>query len=142
MRPSSNSISNKNGNGKYDCHPKKNYHNFRRANFNAMLTEFHYQTFEQPIVRNNAEQGFEILKNRVNDARRRHIPRRRVTVNNPPGINNYVKQAIGNRQRAYEAKRIINSKETVAEYSEAKRQVKRIVKHEKRIRNSVLQKNL
>ena len=29
--------------------------------------------FTQPIVRNNAELGFEILKTRVNDARRRHI---------------------------------------------------------------------
>ena len=33
-----------------------------------MRTELDYQTFEQPIVRNDAELGFEILKNRVNDA--------------------------------------------------------------------------
>ena len=69
-----------------------------------MRPELDYQTFEQPIVRNNAELGFEILKNRVNDARRRHIPRRRATINNPSWINNDVKQAIGRRQRAYEAK--------------------------------------
>ena len=70
---------------------------------------------------------FEIFKNRVNDASRRHIPKRRATINNPSWINNDVKQAIGRRQRAYEAKRMINNEETVAEYTEAKRQVKRIV---------------
>ena len=32
-----------------------------------MRTELDYLTFEQPIVRNNAELGFAILKNRVND---------------------------------------------------------------------------
>ena len=30
-----------------------------------MRTELDYQTFEQSIVRNNAELGFEILKNRM-----------------------------------------------------------------------------
>ena len=34
---------------------KKNNYTFRRANFAAMRTELDYQTFEQPIVRNNAE---------------------------------------------------------------------------------------
>ena len=33
-----------------------------------MRTELDYQTIEQPIVRNNAELGFEILKNTVNGA--------------------------------------------------------------------------
>ena len=46
-----------------------------------------------------------------------------------------VKQAIGRRQRAYETKRRTNDEETVAEYIEAKRQVKRIVKQEKRNKN-------
>ena len=96
-----------------------------------MLTELDYQTFEQPIDRNNAELGFEIFKNRVNDASRRHIPKRRATINNPSWINNDVKQAIGRRQREYETKRRINNEETVAEYTEAKRQVKKIVKQEK-----------
>ena len=43
-----------------------------------------------------------------------------------------VKQAIGRRQRAYETKRRINNEETVAEYIAARKQVKRIVKQEKR----------
>ena len=73
---------------------EKNNYNFRRANFDAMRTELDYQTFEQPIVRNNAELGFEILKNRVNDASRRHIPKRQATINNPSWINNDVKQAM------------------------------------------------
>ena len=42
------------------------------------------------------------------------------------------KQAIGRRQRAYETKRRINNEETVAEHIAAWRQVKRIVKQEKR----------
>ena len=107
---------------------EKNSYNFRRANFDAMRTELNYRTFEQPIVRNNAGLGFEIFKNRVSDASRRHIPKRRATIINPSWLNNDVKQAIGRRQRAYETKRMINNEETVAEYTEAKRQVKRIVK--------------
>ena len=79
-----------------------------------MRTELDYQTFERPIVRNNAELGFEILKNRVNDASRRHIPKRGATINNPSWINNDVKQANERRQRAYETKRRINNEETVA----------------------------
>ena len=67
--------------------------NFRRANFDAMRTELDYHTFEQPIIRNNAELGFEILKSRVNDASRKHIEKRRATINNPSWINNDVKQA-------------------------------------------------
>ena len=97
-----------------------------------MRTELDYHTFEQPIIRNNAELGFEILKSRVNNASRRHIPKRRATINNPSWINNDVKQAIGRRQRAYETKRRINNEEPVAEYIAASRQVKRIVKREKR----------
>ena len=53
---------------------------------------------------NNAELGFEILKNRVKDASRRHSPKRRATINNPSWINNDVKQVIGRRQRAFEKK--------------------------------------
>ena len=84
------------------------------------------------IKLNNAELGLGILKSRVNDASRRHIPRRRATINNPSWIINDVKQAIGRRQRAYETKRRINNEETVAEYIAARTQVKRIVKQEKR----------
>ena len=69
---------------------KKNYY-FKRANFDAMRTEVDYHTFEQPIIRNNAELRFEILKSRVNDASRRHIPKRRATINNPSWIDNDVK---------------------------------------------------
>ena len=97
-----------------------------------MRTELDYHTFEQPIIRNNAELTLEIPKCRVNDASRRHIPKRRATTTNLSWINNDFKQAIGRRQRAYEIKRRISNEETVAEYIAAKRQVKRIVKQEKR----------
>ena len=50
----------------------------------------------------------------------------------PSWINNDVKQALGMRQRAYEIKRRINNEETVAEYIAGRREVKRIVKQEKR----------
>ena len=76
-------------------------------NFDAMRTELEYQIFEQSIVINNSELGFEILENRVIDQSRRHIIRRRATINHPSWINNDVKQAIGRRQRANEAKRMI-----------------------------------
>ena len=110
---------------------EKNNYNFRRANFAAMLTELDYQTVEQRIARNNPELGFEILKNRVNDASRRHIPRRQATINSLSRMNSDVEHAIGRRHSAYEGSFFINE-ETVAEYIEAKRQVKRIVKQEKR----------
>ena len=42
---------------------EKNNDNFRKEIFCAMRTELDYQTFEQPIVRNNAKLGCEILKN-------------------------------------------------------------------------------
>ena len=77
--------------------------NFRRANLDAMRTELDYQTFEQPIVRNNAELLFEILKNSQWCKQKTH-PKSRATINNPSWINNDVKQAIGRRQRAYETK--------------------------------------
>ena len=94
-----------------------------------MRTELDYQTFEQPIVRNNAELGFEILKSRVDDVSRRYIPKRRATINND------VKQAIGRRQRAYKTKKKINNEETIAEFIAARREVKIIVKQEKAIKN-------
>ena len=84
-----------------------------------MRTELDYQTFEQPIVRNNAELGLEILKNRLNVASRKHIPKRRAAINNRSWINNDVKQAIGRRQRAYKTKRRINNVETVADFNAA-----------------------
>ena len=60
------------------------------------------------------------------------IPKRRATINNLSWINNDVKQAIGRRERAYEKKRRINNEESIAEFIVAIREVKRIVKQEKR----------
>ena len=39
-----------------------------------MRTELDYQTFKQPIVRNNAELGFEIFKNSANAASKDEPP--------------------------------------------------------------------
>ena len=105
-----------------------------------MPTELDYQTFEQPMVRNNAELEFKILKNRVNDASRIHIQRRRATMNNPSWINNDFNRAIGRRQRSCVARRMINSEETIAEYIEASRQVKiALVNRKNAISNFALQ---
>ena len=85
-----------------------------------MQTELNFKTFELPNVRNNAQLGFEILNNRVNDASRICIPIRRATISYPSWINNDVKQAIERRQKAYEAKIRIRNEETVAEYEAMK----------------------
>ena len=96
-----------------------------------MRAELDYKTSEPQIFRNNAELGFEILKNRVNDASRRRIRKRPATIKNPTWINNDVKQAIERRQRAYEIKTRVNNEETIKEFIVVRREVKRIVKQEK-----------
>ena len=58
---------------------------------------------EQLIEGIDAAQSFDLLKNRVNNASSRHIHRKHITINNPPWINNDVKQATAIQQRAYEA---------------------------------------
>ena len=78
---------------------------------------------EQLIEGTDAAQGFEIFKNRVNDASSRH--------NNLSLINNDVKQAIARQKRAHEANKRDNTEESNAEYATAKRQVKRTVKQAK-----------
>ena len=68
---------------------EKNNYNFRKqisTQCGLNLTTKHLNM--QPSVRNNAEIGFEILKNRVNDASRRHIQRWRATINNPSMMSN------------------------------------------------------
>ena len=97
-----------------------------------MLTELDYFTFEQPIIRNNAELGFEILKSRVNDASRRHILKRRATVNNLCGSTMMSNRLLEGCREPMKQKRRINNEETVAEDIADGRQVKRIVKQEKR----------
>ena len=106
-----------------------------RSKFDATLTELDYQTFDQPIVRNNAESGFEILKNRDNDASRRHIPRRRATINNPSWINNDVKQGIGRRERAYEAKKRSIAKKLLQNTLKQGIKLKELLNRENAIRN-------
>ena len=86
--------------------------NFRRANFDVMNDEL--IILEQLIEVTDAAQYFEILKNRVNDASRRHIPKKRITINNPSWISNDVKQAITRRQRANEARKLNNTEESNA----------------------------
>ena len=74
MRPSDNSILNKNGKLKYSIRIK-----IHLWNFNTMQIELDDQTCEQLIVRTDTVQRFEIFQNIINDASRRHIPKRRAT---------------------------------------------------------------
>ena len=98
-----------------------------------MWTELDYQTFGQPIVRNNSELGVEILKSRINDASGRHISKRWATINNHCGstmMSNRLSE--GHREPM---KQKVGSKETVAEYIAARKWVKRIVKQKNAIKN-------
>ena len=75
--------------------------------------------------------GFEILKNRVNDTRRRHIKKYEPPSTIHHGSTMLSNRLFGRRQRAYVAKKKIDNEETIAEYIETRWQVKRIVKQKK-----------
>ena len=63
-----------------ECRALENYnYKFRRANFDVMHDKL--VILDRLIEWIDAAQGFEILKNRVNDASSRHIPRKRITIN-------------------------------------------------------------
>ena len=82
--------------------------NFRRANFDAMHDK--HVILERLIEGTDAAQGFEIFKNRVNDASSQHIPRKRITMNDPSRISNDVKSAIARRQRVYQTSKFTTLK--------------------------------
>ena len=91
---------------------KTNY-NFRRANFEAMRADLDDERHEHLIVNSDAAQGFELLKNKILESCRRHIPKKHITINNPSWINNDVQQSIARRQRAYDERKRNNTDETV-----------------------------
>ena len=64
------------------------------------------------IVKSDASQGFELLKNKILESCRRHIPKKYININNPSWINNDVKQSIARRQRAYDQRKRNNTGET------------------------------
>ena len=61
---------------------KTNY-NFRTANFDAMRADLDDDRLERLIVNSDAAQGFELLKNKILESCRRHIPKKHITINNP-----------------------------------------------------------
>ena len=61
---------------------KTNY-NFRRVNFEAMRADLDDERLERLIINSDAAQGFEILKNKILESCRRHIPKKHITINNP-----------------------------------------------------------
>ena len=75
---------------------KINY-NFRRANFVEIRADLDDDRLECLIVNSDAAEGFELLKNKIIESRRRHIPKKHITINNPLWINNDVKQSIARR---------------------------------------------
>ena len=94
---------------------KINY-NLRMANFDAMRADLDDERLEHLIINRDAAQGFKLLKNRIIEFCRRHIPTKHITINSPSWINNDVKQSIARRQRAYDERKRNNTDETSAEY--------------------------
>ena len=98
-----------------------------------LTTPLNLRTFEQPIVRNNAKLGFEILKTRVDDARCKQKTHPKKTSHHQQSI---VDQKWYQTGYWKEAESLWSKKnqqgETIAEYVEARRQVKIFVKQEKR----------
>ena len=101
------------------------------ANFEAMQGDLD-ERLEHLIVNSDGAQRFELLKNKIVESCRRHIPKKYITINNPSWINNDVKQSIVKRQRAYDERKRNNTDETSAEYFTAGRLAKRAVKQVKR----------
>ena len=65
-----------------------------------MRADLYKERLERLIVNSDAAQGFELLKSRILESCRRHIPKAHITINNLSWINNDVKQSIARRQRA------------------------------------------
>ena len=110
---------------------KTNY-NFRKENFEAMLADLDDERLERLIVNSDASQVFELLKNRILESCRRHIPKKHITTNNPSWMNNDVTQSIARRQRANDDRKRNNADEYSAEDVTARRLDKRAVKQAKR----------
>ena len=110
---------------------KTNY-NFRRENFEAMLADLDDERLERIIVNSDAGRGFELLKNKILESCRRHIPKKHIKIKNPSWINNDVKQSIARRQRACDERKRNNTYKTSAEYFTARQLVKRALKQAKR----------
>ena len=97
-----------------------------------MRADLDDERLERLIVNSDVAQGFELLKNKIHESCRRHIPKKHITINNESWINNDVKQSIARRQRAYDERKRNNTDKTSAEYFTARRQVKWAVKQAKR----------
>ena len=104
-----------------------------------MRADLDDERLERLIANSDAARGFKLLKNKIFESCRRHIPKKHITINNPSCINNDVKQSIARRQRAYDERKRNNTDETSAEYFTARRLVKRAVKQVKRKKEIMLQ---
>ena len=69
-----------------------------------MCADLDDERLERLIVNSDTAQGFELLKKKIIESCRRHIPKKHITINNPSWINNDVKQTIARHQRAYDAR--------------------------------------
>ena len=90
------------------------------------------EILERLIINSDASQEFELLKNRILESCRIHIPKKCISINNPAWINNDVKQSIARSQRANYARKRSNMDVSSAEYFTDRWLVKRIVKQAKR----------
>ena len=97
-----------------------------------MRADLDDEILEHLIINSDAAQGFKLLKRRILESWKRHIPKNCTSINNPSFINNDVKQSIARRQRAYDERKRNDTDKTSAEYFTARRVVKRPVKQAKR----------
>jgi hypothetical protein len=107
-------------------------YDFRRANFDALCDEVDNHDFEELFENRNAEECFILLKNKILEASRTHIPQKKINMNRPSWLNNAVLVAISNRLRAYKENKQNPSEATERLFTANKRQVKRILKTSKR----------
>ena len=55
-------------------------YNYRTANFEAMRAELDDERLQNLTVNSDAAQGFELLKNKILESCRRHIPKKHITI--------------------------------------------------------------
>ena len=90
-----------------------------------MRADLDDEILQRLIINSDAARRFDLLKNRIIESCRRHIPQKHISINNPSWINNYVKQSNARGQRAFYARKRNNTDEPSAEYFTARWRVKK-----------------
>ena len=110
--------------------------NWRRANWDRMRRELKNVNWRREFRNKSTTQKWCILKAKIHEAVRKHVPKRKVYKNGrPPWLNKEILNAIRNKQRLWRERR---SGGTEADYKEAVKKVRNLIrrakyKHEKLI---------